>query len=55
MDKGDVYAKQSDVFSGIGKDIVMHAFNGVSSTCFAYGQTGTGITINVHVCALLFS
>ena len=36
------YSTQEDIYRSIGSEIVENALNGISSSCFAYGQTGTG-------------
>lgn len=43
-DDGDTYVDQQGMYEGIGSAIASRALRGVSSSCFAYGHTGTGKT-----------
>ena len=44
LPKGVDYSSQEDIYRGIGEALVGDALDGVSSTTFAYGHTGTGKT-----------
>eukprot|EP01041_Mallomonas_annulata_P007890 gene7890-16153_t len=43
-DEGDTYADQMGIYENVGTNIVADAIRGRSSSCFAYGHTGTGKT-----------
>ena len=43
-DATDLFAGQEEVFKVLGSSICDRAMSGISSSCFAYGHTGTGKT-----------